>query len=76
MNRVVITKSILGICHMQVCAVKGASEDEILEVCNNDNPSGTSNGWSSVVWETNDYKQRGPVQCVDHLNREHLLVVC
>jgi hypothetical protein len=34
MERVEITKAFMGICTMQVCAEKDATDKEILEVCN------------------------------------------
>lgn len=71
-ERVVITKSILGICHMQVCAERDATDVEILDVCNRDNPSGTSLGWCEVIREG---KGR-PIACADDATRTHFLVVC
>lgn len=41
-RRVSITQAAIGICHMQVCAAKDATDDEILKVCNYENPSGTT----------------------------------
>ena len=49
MNRVVITRKMVGICHMQVCVEKDCSDEEILEVCNSENPAGTSAGWCEVI---------------------------
>lgn len=42
MNKVVVTRPFMGICGMQVCAHKDATDEEILAVCNGENPSGTS----------------------------------
>ena len=75
MDRVVITKPIQGICHMQVCAVADATDDEILAACNRDNPSGTSNGWGCVHRHDSDQGQ-GPVTCADDATRLHILVSC
>jgi hypothetical protein len=64
---------------MQVCAEKQASDEEILAVCNRDNPAGTENGWSTVCRSTEpdpNWGNRKPVQCADHPERLHLLVVC
>jgi hypothetical protein len=66
---------------MQVCAVKDATDDEILEVCNRENPSGTSNGWSSVVREIQEdsmfrTKEALPVQCEEYPDRLHFIVLC
>lgn len=74
MKRVEITRSMVGICHMQVCVEKGATNAEILRVCNSENPSGTSNGWSKVI--RGKKAEGGPVQCQDHKGRTHLLVSC
>lgn len=45
MKRVVITKAMIGICAMQVYAVKNATDEEILKVCNQENTAGTTKGW-------------------------------
>jgi hypothetical protein len=72
MNRVVITKCMIGICHMQVCAVKDATDEEILAVANRENPSGTRNGWGTVI-----RKGKGkPVTCADDKSRKHFLISC
>lgn len=71
MNRVVVTRAILGLCHMQVCAVKDATDEEVLDVCNRENPAGTRAGWAKVERET-----RGEVECNDHAERIHLIVSC
>jgi hypothetical protein len=72
MEKVVVTNPFVGICHMQVCADKSATDDEILSVCNRENPSGTSNGWSSIVKEGDG----APVVCADDPSRLHILVAC
>jgi len=80
-DRVVVTKSFVGICHMQVCAVKDATDEEILEVCNRVNPSGTSAGWGVVVrdlsqaWDDSRADML-PVECSDYKGRLHFLVGC
>lgn len=73
--RVLVTRPIMGICNMQVCCVKKATDDEILKVCNSENPSGTSNGWS-VVNRGPIEGAYGPVQCADFEDRLHILVSC
>jgi hypothetical protein len=70
--RVVVTRAIVGIVSMQVCAVSDATDEEILAVCNRENPSGTSQGWTSVVREG----AGAPVTCHDDPARQHLLVSC
>ena len=79
MDRVIITSPVVGICHMQVCAVKDATDEEILHVCNRGNPSGTTNGWSSVVREAEPdsiFKTPAPVACAETPDRIHFLVGC
>lgn len=75
--RVVVTNPFVGIWHMQVCATKDATDEEILAVCNLANPSGTSNGWAIVRKADDDFWGKvGPVQCEDHPDRMHYLVAC
>lgn len=38
MDRVLVIRTFVGICHMQVCAVNDATDEEILAVCNHANP--------------------------------------
>jgi hypothetical protein len=81
MKRVIITQPIFGICYMQVCAEADASDEEILEVCNSENPSGTTNGWAEVirtVEEEHNYRIPNfqPVQCSEYSDRQHFLIVC
>jgi len=79
MNRVVITRDFVGVCHMQVCAIADATDEEILEVCNHNNPSGTSNGWSKVHRKEGEKflgVDIGPVKCNDNPGRIHYLVAC
>ena len=78
MERVEITQCMVGICHMQVCAVDDATDEEILEVCNSQNPSGTSGGWQEVVREELEFniKEMLPRPCSDYPGRTHFLVAC
>ena len=77
MNRVIITRAMLGICYMQVCAVADAPDDEILAVCNRENPSGTTHGWCSVDRSVDGgLGTPGPKQCADDTSRLHFLVAC
>lgn len=73
-KRVIVTRSFVGICHMQVCAVNGADDEEILRVCNSENPSGTSLGWCQVVHNSDD--ERNQRACADDGGRTHYLVAC
>lgn len=81
-RRVVITKPVIGLVHMQVCAVADATNEEILETCNNENPSGTAAGWGHVIreeepedtfWHSERLK---PVQCAESAERKHFIVSC
>lgn len=72
MERVIVTRPIIGICHMQVCACNDASEAEILEVANRDNPAGTSQGWTSIERDG----VQAPVPCKDEPDRTHYLLAC
>jgi hypothetical protein len=72
LDRVSITCPVIGLCFMQACAVADATDEEILEVCNRENPSGTTGGWSCII-------KRGkgkPVKCADYPDRMHYLIEC
>lgn len=71
-----ITKPMIGICYMQVCAVADATDKEILEVANSENPAGTTNGWSEVARENNKDEKMRPVKCDQDKNRKHFIVIC
>ena len=79
-KRVVVTKAFHNVVTMQVCAVDDATDEEILEVCNRENPSGTTNGWGEVIRKPNDSlfqaENTAPVKCADHKSRTHFLVLC
>lgn len=78
MDRVIVTRAFVGIAHMQVCAVTDATDEEILAVCNRENPAGTERGWSTVCRGDSDFwGQTAPVPCAsspDH--RLHFMVAC
>jgi hypothetical protein len=79
--RVIVTRPMVGLVAMQVCAVADVTDEEILAVCNTENPSGTSGGWSKVLREITpgslyDAKDCLPTQCSDHSDRLHFLVLC
>ena len=79
MERVVVNRKFVGICHMQVCAVPDATDEEILVVCNRENPAGTENGWCNVYRDTEPnefWGDRIPVSCEVEDNRTHFLVSC
>ena len=79
--RVVVTRAMVGIAHMQVCAVADATDEEILDVCNRENPAGTTGGWQRVCRHEADEIDfwgwgKAPVACQDDPTRIHLLVAC
>lgn len=83
MERVVVTRGMVGICHMAVCIGPDVADDEILRVCNRENPSGTSRGWTVVIRTEAQAgffgEHRGhalPMTCADDPSRKHLLVGC
>ena len=73
-DRVQVTKPIVGICHMQVCAERDATDEEILAVCNRENPAGTELGWATVIRNSDDNRNQRP--CADNPQRTHFLVAC
>lgn len=76
MAKVVVASPMVGICHMVVCCEVGSKSDEILAVCNSQNPSGTSMGWCTVYKKNAKDKSKRPVKCNDYENRLHVLVSC
>ena len=76
MERVVVSREFMGLFSMQVCAVKDATDEEILEVCRAKNPVGTSNDWCRVIRSDEERTGRNPVQCEEHEDRLHFLVDC
>ena len=75
-KRVIITRAVFGICHMQVCAIDDATDEEILAAANRENPSGTTNGWGRVIRDDTENPKMNPTRCADDENRTHLLLVC
>ena len=76
MERVEITRFMMGICHMQVCAVHDATDEEILDEANKQNPSGTTNGWVQVVREDHENEDLHPVVCEEDMDRRHFILIC
>lgn len=84
MEKVVVTHKFMGLFNMQVCAVDDATDEEILEVCNRENPPGTTGGWGGVIRTMEDSycdsskhkKEQLPVQCDGHADRKHYMIVC
>ena len=76
MNKVIVTRQMIGICYMQVCAESDATDEEILEVCNRENPAGTRNGWMTVARDNEEDSRLRPVSCDDDPNRKHFIIIC
>ena len=74
MDRVMITLPIVGIAHMQVCAVKDATDEEILAKCA-ENVAGTQHGWTTVLRQ-DDKTWNNPIPCFAHPGRVHFFVAC
>lgn len=75
MDRIVVTQSMIGLLYMQVCAEHNATDEEILTVCNRENLCGTTNGWVTVIRESED-EGKLPGPCQNFPNRTHFLVAC
>ena len=72
---VIVTRPIVGLCHMQVCVKNGTPDEEILQVANRDNLAGTENGWCEIVRDGEP--QDLPCQCEKFpTERTHYLLVC
>lgn len=79
MNRVEVSKPIHGLLLMQVCAESDVTDEEILETCNSENPSGTSGGWQEVIRGTRGGRwgeNQLPLKCEQNPERMHFLVSC
>ena len=79
--RVEVTKPMIGLCYMQVCAEADATHEEILEVANRENPAGTTGGWMEVADENHEDEKMRPVNCEDNdilngKNRKHYILIC
>lgn len=53
-----------------VCADKTVTKDEI-ETYLKTRPSGTANGW-----QISDEEKINPIQCADHEDRQHWILIC
>lgn len=78
MDRVIVTNPVVNLFAMQVCAVKDATDEEILKVCNLKNPAGTTRGWCKVIRSADNFErpEAFPVQCDEFPERIHFLVLC
>ncbi len=76
--RVVVTRYMINIYSMLVCAVDDATDDEILACCNRYNPAGTSFGWARVVRDPLEEDDAGvlPIACEAIPGRTHFIVTC
>lgn len=78
MERVEVSRFMVGICAMQVCAVADATDKEMLEVANTKNPAGTSAGWTQVCRQASSelMENAAPSPCEDFPGRIHYLIFC
>jgi hypothetical protein len=81
MERVIVTRPIMGICWMSVCAVDDATDEEILEICNKENPSGTTAGWARVIRKETELtslenENIRPILCSQEQGRIHFIISC
>lgn len=76
MNRIEMTTQFHGLFSMMVCVEADVTDNEILDFCNTVNPSGTSNGWSSVVRNDAEHPRRNPIVCSEDESRLHIIVDC
>ncbi len=76
-KRVIVTRTWVSFFGMQVCTVIDATDEEILKICNEENPAGTTNGWVRVIREGEDrFPEAFPVSCEKYPDRQHLIVIC
>ena len=81
-QRVLVTLPYAGFHAMQVCVLKGVPDEEILRVCNSENPQRISGGWHTVVRDAKHAEELGvdleaaPGQCVEYPDRLHKIVLC
>jgi len=76
MERVEVVK--VHVLFSIVCAVKDATDDEILQTLNSQYPSETSNGWCVVVRPGKEAynENQMPIPCQDDSERQHIMVAC
>lgn len=72
--RVDVSKATMGVVYMQVCACKDATDSEIIEVCNRENPTTVLGGWEKVFRVDTEFADLRPKQCQVDSERLHLLV--
>jgi len=77
MDPIIMTKPMVGIAHMQVCANRDVLDEELLVYANRVNPSGTEFGWTTVLREKDPNRPDSiPVTCSDDPERVHYLISC
>jgi hypothetical protein len=88
-DRVVMIQPFVGLLYGLVCAVKDASDKEILDEANRISPPGTSSGWGKVIRvlrdannditsedERKNAKELLPIQCDTYSDRMHYFILC
>ena len=81
-DRVFVTLPFAGLRAMQVCVVDDATDEEILKVCNKQNPQLVARGWHTVVRSEEHAEELGvdpaakPGPCADVQGRIHKIVLC
>jgi hypothetical protein len=81
-QRVCVTLPWAGLRAMQVCVMKDVTDEEILAVCNSENPQMVTGGWHTVVKDKKHARRLGvdecsaPGQCVECPNRLHKIAIC
>jgi hypothetical protein len=71
-EKMVVTRPMYGFFQMQICGDPDLTDEEILDFCNRENPSGTTNGWSRVE----RVGDQAPVVCDDNPNKRHYIISC
>jgi len=81
-QRVLVTLPYAGFRAMQVCVVEEATDEEILKICNRENPQLVNGGWHTVVKSKKHAKECGvdensaPGKCEDCPGRLHKIILC
>ena len=81
-QRVLVTMPYAGFRAMQVCVMEGVPDDEILSICNAENPQLVSGGWHTIVRDAAHAAELGvdttaaPGKCVECPGRWHKIALC
>jgi hypothetical protein len=73
---VVVTRGVIGICHMQVCAYGETPPERVEERANQLNPTGISSRWKIVTGEELGEENLAPAPCEQFRGRIHYLLSC